>query len=260
MSRYLASNETDADVARWLADRSDPANQAPPGHEGGYGYPDPDIFPLADALNAIPGVATYQSCAGHVLTDTRDGTPYHQPGQLWLRLSESMMAAFTDHVYTLLESPLIERCQRIFHQDLGDVVDIIFHGNERGKLAESGDGIVRFFTDLSQYGPVREALAAHQAAAAPSSEARLRAMLEKCADYFGISSWTFERKYGKEWIDADGDVIAAEIRAALADEPTAHGVSGRTVGTPPEPKWTCIPKDPGLTNEGGVDHTRLVDG
>ena len=150
LSRYLTTAEKDAEVARWLEYRSDPANRAPAGYEGGHGYPDPDVFPLTDALNAIPGVMTYQSCAGHLHPGEEPGEYAMWHARLWLRLSEPMMGAFTDHAYTLLESPLIERCQRIFHPDLGDVVDIIFHGNERGALVESSAGIVRFFTDLSQ--------------------------------------------------------------------------------------------------------------
>lgn len=149
MNRYLTEHEKTAEVARWLEYRSDPSNQPPPGQEGGHGYPDPAIFPLTDALNAIDGVLTDQSCAGHLHPGEVVGEDAYWHAQLWLRLSEPMMEAFTDHVYTLLESPLIERCQRIFHPDVGDLVDIVFHGSERGKLDESGAGIVRFFTDLS---------------------------------------------------------------------------------------------------------------
>jgi hypothetical protein len=150
MNRYLTDDEKQAEVARWLADRSGPENQAPPGQGGGCGYPDPDIFPLTDALNALPGVLTDQSCAGHLHPGEEPGEDALWSGQLWLRLSEPMMARFTEHAYQLLESPTVERCTRIFHQDIGDVADIVFLGNERGKLAESAAAILAFFTELSE--------------------------------------------------------------------------------------------------------------
>lgn len=148
MNRYLTEHEKKAEVARWLEYRSDPANQAPDGQMGGYGYPDPAIFPLTDALNAIDGVMTDQSCAGHLHPGEIVGEDTYWHAQLWLRLSEPMMEAFTREAYRLLESPLIERVQRIFHPDIGDVADIVFHGSERGKLDDSGALIVAFFESL----------------------------------------------------------------------------------------------------------------
>ena len=150
MERYLTDEEKLIEVARWIVYRSDATNQAPPDQEGGWGYPDPDVFELTDMLNAIEGVLTDQSCAGHLHSGETPGETSMWDGKLWLRLSEPMMERFTADAYRLYESPTIERLQRIFHRDVGDIVEIIFQGNNRGKLAESGAAIVAFFSQLAE--------------------------------------------------------------------------------------------------------------
>lgn len=150
--RYLTDDEKRIEVADWLGHRSTPGAQPPPDiapHPGGYGYPDPDIFDLTDRLNDLPGVLTIQSCAGHLHPGEVPGETAMWSGQLWLRLSEPLLRAFFERGWDLLSHPTIERCWVILHPDLGYVVDIVFDGNNRGRLAESSEVILTFFGSLA---------------------------------------------------------------------------------------------------------------
>lgn len=151
MTRYLTDDEKTAEVARWLAYRSSPEAQPPESisEPGGMGYPDPDIFALTDALNQIDGVLTIQSCAGHLHPGQEADEHAMWSGKLWLRLVEPLMALFTERVYELLEQPTIETCERIFLRGVGDIAEVYFQGNDRGKLAESSAVILSFFKGLS---------------------------------------------------------------------------------------------------------------
>lgn len=122
------------------------------------GTPDPDIFPLCDALNAIEGVCTVQSCAGHRSPepkswDTRTDGDGLVAGQLWLRLSADMLHAFERSVGTLLLSDEIEQVSLIWGRHRGytngPVVDIVFRGNERGQLHDSERVLLGFFREIA---------------------------------------------------------------------------------------------------------------
>ena len=113
--------------------------------KGGLGYVDPDIVPLCDALNRLPGVCTLQSCAGHSAKDS-DGLIY--PGELWLRLSPEIMCRFEAVAQQLAAKTLIDRVGKIYWEDGKETVTVAFKGNESGHLAQSGVILLKFFEKL----------------------------------------------------------------------------------------------------------------
>ena len=97
-------------------------------------------------LNAIPGVCTVQSCAGH-------GNPssVESPGHVWVRLDRAMSAAFDAKALELAaHTKLIERVARIYAPWGQEVASITFAGNERGLLTDSMRLIVTFFRSLAE--------------------------------------------------------------------------------------------------------------
>ncbi len=116
-----------------------------PGAKGGFGYVDPDIVPLCDALNLLPGVCTMQSCAGHSSKDS-DGPIYS--GTLWLRLNQRMTYRFEEQAHRLATEPVIDRVGKIYWKDGKETVTVTFKGNESGLLAESGSAVLGFFRAL----------------------------------------------------------------------------------------------------------------
>lgn len=110
----------------------------------GPGVPDPDMVEWCAQLNAIPGVCTVQSCAGHGRPGSVDSS-----GHVWVRLSAPMSAAFDAHALRLAASTnLIEQVTRIYAPWGQEVASIAFAGNERGLLADSMRLIVSFFRSL----------------------------------------------------------------------------------------------------------------
>ena len=116
-----------------------------PEAKGGLGYVDPDIVPLCDALNQLPGVCTLQSCAGHSAEDS-DGPIY--PGELWLRLGPGIKGRFEAVVRQLAANTSIDRVGKIYWEDGKETVTITFKGNELGHLAESSAVVLKFFEKL----------------------------------------------------------------------------------------------------------------
>lgn len=106
---------------------------------GGLGYPDPLMYRWCDRLNKIPGVCTLQSCCGHEV----DGT--HYPGQLWLWLDKGMAQAVYPHIFTLLEHRCMEGVRTLYLRGGREVLDVTFHGEERGLLQPSMRHICGFF-------------------------------------------------------------------------------------------------------------------
>lgn len=112
---------------------------------GGRGYPDDDIIPWCERLNAIPGVCTLQSCAGHAIADGGVSEPAH----LWLWLDRETSAAFDSAVFTLAtKTAFIERIGKFYMPWMQEVVTITFAGNERGLLHHSMCAILAFFESL----------------------------------------------------------------------------------------------------------------
>jgi len=157
VSRFLTPEEKRDHLDTWRRLRADFEHQRRDLEGeflGGRGYPDLAVYELTDRLNAIDGVCTVQSCAGHrQLAPSDDAEERVWNGQVWLRLSEVMMEWFLRSVYTLTTStPEIERVQLIFDRWGGDVVDIVFQGMNKGpvQLARSSDLVVWFFESLRQ--------------------------------------------------------------------------------------------------------------
>lgn len=150
--RWLTPDEKEREVSYWLSYRENGPFSIPPpeGELGGLGYPDPEIFALTDRLNAIDGVCTVQSCAGHrIKHETGD---YVHFGQLWLRLSEDMSLAFYRHGFEWRRANqgLITQCAIWFQSYDNEVVDIRFNGLEVSPdaFAQSARLIGEFFEAL----------------------------------------------------------------------------------------------------------------
>lgn len=121
------------------------------GAPGGAGYPDPEMFRWCDRLNAIPGICTLQSCAGHLDAGGRGVT---SPGRLWLLLDPEMSAAFDARALDLAaDSDHIERVCRIYSSWGEEVTSIEFAGNERGMLEASMRRILAFFEAIQPLQP-----------------------------------------------------------------------------------------------------------
>ena len=75
---------------------------------------------------------------------------------------------------------------------------------------------------------IRDAVAEHDTLSyrLAASEARVReleAALRQAADWFGLSSWEFEQKWGKTLHDSGNQEWAAHLNAALRGAETLHG-------------------------------------
>lgn len=119
--------------------------------EGGEGYPDEAVFPLCDRLNALDGVCTMQSCAGHRRPSADRVGQYIYPGEVWLWLSESMLRWFAEAAGRLAGQDGIEAVSVLYgrYDDNRAVVSIQFQGNEQGRLSSSSDKVGCFFEGAS---------------------------------------------------------------------------------------------------------------
>lgn len=114
------------------------------------GTPDPDIYELVSRINDLQGVVTVQSCAGHRADEPKADGMNPRPAILWLRLSASMYRAFVARASELANDPLVEDVTiRYGREPLGPVAEIIFVGQERGRLHQSGETVLSFLTSLS---------------------------------------------------------------------------------------------------------------
>lgn len=151
LSRFLTYEEKAQKVARFESIRGEESNfrVSKPGFRGGEGAIDHEVLPLCDALNAIDGVCTLQSCCGHV---NRHDYPY--PGSLWIRLSEEMMRRFEVSLADLLRHDVIERLAKLYSYT-GDrlpheIVEIKFWGEPQGRMDEAHATIAGFFEGLAK--------------------------------------------------------------------------------------------------------------
>ncbi len=128
--RFLTVGEKQKEIAEWEALCR--ARPSAIGDVGGRGFPDPDMIPWCAALNAIPGVCTVQSCAGH-------GTQasVQDSAHLWLRFDGAMSTAFDAEAYTLAADERIEQVSRVYSSCGKEIASITFAGNERDSLNES---------------------------------------------------------------------------------------------------------------------------
>ena len=136
LNRYLAESEKERRVKEWLEARSRWYVCSP-------GNPDPEIFWLTDALNALSGICTLQSCSGHMLNG------FVQSGSLWVKLSNGVMSQFYKAAPVLARQDVVEDVSIRFGTGEGEIVEIVFKGNERGLLRESESVILSFFKSVS---------------------------------------------------------------------------------------------------------------
>lgn len=139
--RWLTPEEKAREVGAWDAVKG----QDVPEDSGGRGFPDPDMVPWCDRLNALPGVCTVQSCAGH-----RRADGYMSSGHLWVRLDEGMAQAFDRRALDLAAHDYIEEVARVYKPWGAEVASITFAGNERNLLPTSMGTILRFFATLAE--------------------------------------------------------------------------------------------------------------
>lgn len=148
VDRFLTPTEKQEVLREWAEKRQ---VSRPASDPGGHGWPDPEIFPLCVSLNALPGVCTLQSCAGHRAVESGKGQTFPSSGHLWLRLDEDNTREFEKQVFALYaEKDLIESVSKIyFDSEAGhEIIAIAFAGNERDRLAQSASLILGFFASL----------------------------------------------------------------------------------------------------------------
>ena len=130
------------ELLRWSAQRADQSYRGAPG----AGFPDPEVFDLCDRLNAIRGVCTLQSCAGHPRAEGRE---WSCPGQVWLWLDEPTWLLFLETAPEFARRACIERLDVLFgrHNDDRAVVAVSFRGMDQGRaeFAWSADVVARCF-------------------------------------------------------------------------------------------------------------------
>ena len=119
----------------------------------GPGEPDTDIVPCCDAINALSGICTLQSCAGH-----RKGR-YQTNGHLWLWMDEVAHARFTANAFLLLNNQdYIDSVDTRFLHDGKEIAFVAFFGNERGKLDASMTFIYGFLCGIASEKMLRPAV------------------------------------------------------------------------------------------------------
>lgn len=136
-SRWLTPDAKAAEMRFWKGAQIKRAFLTSP-PRGGTGHADPEIYELCDVLNAMDGLCTLQSCAGHHL-QAADGTGWcRHSAQLWLWLSVPVTVAFAQRVDRLALSPLVERVQTMYLPTnegvIREVVDVRFRGMEHSAL------------------------------------------------------------------------------------------------------------------------------
>lgn len=139
-SRWLTAEQKEEILQSW-EDKKTVAVGASDGYDNGY--PDPAIIPLCDQINALDGVCTLQSCAGHVVEDG-----LLRSGHLWLWMSRRKSREFDHRAFQLSRRPLMERIGKIYGKDGREITSLTFAGEERDLLAESGALILRFLRSL----------------------------------------------------------------------------------------------------------------
>lgn len=133
--RYLTPSAKERELVFWEEKKRDFASRHRSTCLGGMGYPDPEIYGACDRLNALPGVCTLQSCAGH-----------GHAGQIWLWLDVPTSAAFDREAPALAASPLIERLRKLWLPEGQEIVDVEFKSGHH--FTEATDSIVAFFAAL----------------------------------------------------------------------------------------------------------------
>lgn len=144
--RYLTPSAKVDELERWMAWRDEASRNGftgEAGRLGGHGFVDRGILPLVDALNAIDGVCTLQSCEGHTYPHDGPDDGYrcpdcgdrvmHTGAQIWLWLSEPLARRFYERAHELAETPLVEQVALLWGRDRErEIVDVIFRQQAGG--------------------------------------------------------------------------------------------------------------------------------
>ena len=144
LPRHLTREAKRRELERWAAIRARHIDAPHPDHPGADGHADPDIYPLCDRLNALAGVCTIQSCAGHILDDG-----FLRTGHIWVWLDAATSERFDRQAWVLAAAPSIERVSRLYLASGQEISCIEFAGNEKGLLKDSCCAIAEFFTALA---------------------------------------------------------------------------------------------------------------
>lgn len=157
--RWLTKDMKDRSLNHWRAAKASyeqaKVDGSLPARPGGMGYPDPEIYDLCDRLNALDGICTMQSCAGHLHPDEEPGDGAMWSGELWIATTRRIQMRVITRIRDLLQhDTYIERARLIFLPDSPDVIDIIFQGMNKGSLtlATSSDIIYDFMKRMAEGG------------------------------------------------------------------------------------------------------------
>jgi hypothetical protein len=135
--RYLTPAEKERALREWADYQAETAGVVGPGVQ------DPEIVAWCDKINALDGVCTLQSCAGH-----HPGEGERWMGVLWLWFDERVALAFWRRAFELAERSGIERVSTIYQPWGQEIVQIEFRGVPDGQLETSMAKLVEFLSSL----------------------------------------------------------------------------------------------------------------
>ena len=149
--RWLTPASKDRILAQWQSRLAEPR---PAGDLSGRGWPDPEIVPLCNGLNRLPGVCTLQSCSGH-----------GGPGHLWLWLDHETSGEFDRWGHVLARMAGIEAVSRKWSSWGQEITAIDFDS----RFEDAYNSVEVFF--LALVGHVRQSparsLARHSLSSSP---------------------------------------------------------------------------------------------
>ena len=155
--RYL-TDDAKADYLAYWHEQIAKGRFTEPG-EGGHGYPDREMVEWCAKINAIDGVCTTQSCAGH-----RNAEDHLYCGEVWLHLSQPMANAFRARAFELWDRhDLIESVFSLYGAWGAEIAAIQFKGLEHECLDEAMAFILAFLQSLAagatrlQHSPITHA-------------------------------------------------------------------------------------------------------
>lgn len=139
--RFLTPDAKLEILAEWQRTRE----QWRDGSLRGTGEPDTDIIPWCDRINALPGLCTLQSCAGH----TENGSI--KSAHFWIWMSRSVSENFDRNAFLLLRNrDRIDWVSRHYLPDGKEIASITFFGNERDLLEQSATLIYGFMCGIAE--------------------------------------------------------------------------------------------------------------
>lgn len=136
MGRYLTPAAKTAEIRQWNTIRNAAVGIA------GAGTPDAEIAPWCDRLNALPGVCTLQSCAGH------ENGERGRSGHLWLWLDEARARALHKRAFELARRSEIERLSVIYQPWGQEILEVVLQGSPDGQLEHSIEIVLLFLESL----------------------------------------------------------------------------------------------------------------